>query len=248
VPPPANALPVGPDAPHPEVVAAGAVSEAPMERKREPVQTTSAAASDVPWWLSETPRNAEPARPPVIWQPAKVSKSRQRSEDGSAAAAAQNDNPDLPQQRETAKQSWERASAQAVDSRAATVEEEATPTRTSRLGGLRNLLFVLGVKNAHGEEQGEQHASGGSNSDQEPVRQNYERTILEARGIAERSIGSASPRLVTAPPEFLPPKPVVIEFDKGDARVGESSTRQDRRANADGVEVLPSKHGQYKKV
>ena len=248
VPPPANALPVGPDAPQPSVAAAGAASEVPVEQKQDPVQPTPAPESDLPWWLSETPRNAEPTRPPVLWQPARVSKSRQRSEDGSAAAAAHKDDPDPPQPWGAATQSWERVSPQAADSGAAIAEEDATPTRTSRLGGLRNLLFVLGVKNTHGEEQGEQHVGAGSISDQRPERQNYERTILEPRGIAERSIGSASPRLVTAPPEFLPPKPVVIEFDKGDARLGESSTRQDRRANADGVEVLPSKHGQYKKV
>jgi hypothetical protein len=53
---------------------------------------------------------------------------------------------------------------------------------------------------------------------------------------------------VTAPPEFLPPKPVVIEFDKAEARLGESSMRQDRRPAADRVEILPSKRGQYKKL
>ena len=54
--------------------------------------------------------------------------------------------------------------------------------------------------------------------------------------------------MVTAQPEFLPPRPVVIEFEETDARVGESSTRQDRRTPFDRVEILPSKHGQYKKV
>jgi hypothetical protein len=58
----------------------------------------------------------------------------------------------------------------------------------------------------------------------------------------------ASPRVVTAQPEFLPPKSVVIEIDKTDAHVGESSTRQDRRAAFDRVDILPSKRGQYKKI
>jgi succinoglycan biosynthesis transport protein ExoP len=247
VPQSANALPVGPDAPRPAVAAAAAPDEAHAEQRPEPVEPRPAAASDVPWWLSETPHNTEPARAPVLWEPAKVSKSRQRSEDGSPAEA-EKDNAEPPQPWETATQSWERDSTQSPGSGAAIAEEDATPTRTSRLGGLRNLLFVLGVKNAHGEEQVEQRAGGESNPDQRLERQSHERTVLELQRTAERSIGSASPRLVTAPPEFLPPKPKVIEFDMGDGRVGESSTRQDRRANADGIEVLPSKHGQYKKV
>jgi hypothetical protein len=40
----------------------------------------------------------------------------------------------------------------------------------------------------------------------------------------------------------------VIEFEKLDEPKGESATRQDRRASFDGIETLPSKRGQYKKI
>jgi hypothetical protein len=244
--PSSNALPVGPEeALTPAAPAEAPASEADAAQKHELIQP---AASDVPWWLSETPRKPDPPRPPLLWQPAKISRSHPRSEESAAATAARNDNPEPQQSWETATQSWERTPAQESESGAAPAAEDVPDPRNSRLSGLRNLLFVLGVKNAHGEQQGKPHAGEESSSDRKTERQNYTRTVLEAREIAERSIGSASPRLVTAPPEFLPPKPVVIEFDRGDARVGESSTRQDRRANADGIEVLPSKHGQYKKV
>jgi hypothetical protein len=244
--PSSNALPVGPDEPSTPAVAAEApAAETEAPQKQEPIQP---AASDVPWWLSETPRKPDPPRPPLLWQPAKISRSRPRSEESAAATAAQNKGPEPQQSWKAATQSWERAPVQESESGAAPAAEDVPATRNSRLSGLRNLLFVLGVKNAHGEEQGKPHTGGESDSGRKTERQNYTRTVLEAREIAERNIGSASPRLVTAPPEFLPPKPVVIEFDRGDARVGESSTRQDRRANSDGIEVLPSKHGQYKKV
>jgi hypothetical protein len=58
----------------------------------------------------------------------------------------------------------------------------------------------------------------------------------------------ASPRLVTTAPEFLPPKPVVLEFDKTDPRTGEPWARQDRRDSQDRVDILPSKRGQYRKT
>jgi hypothetical protein len=60
--------------------------------------------------------------------------------------------------------------------------------------------------------------------------------------------GGASPRLVTASPEVLPPRPIVIDVDKLDKTKGQPASRQDRRASFDGIEILPSKHGQYKKL
>jgi hypothetical protein len=54
--------------------------------------------------------------------------------------------------------------------------------------------------------------------------------------------------LITAPPEFLPPRPIVINVDREGVPAGESSTRQDRRAAYDNIQILPSKRGQYKKI
>jgi hypothetical protein len=114
---------------------------------------------------------------------------------------------------------------------------------------LRNLLYVLGVNNMHsGDEQAEQHAGAGTNSDLRTERPTFDRSIQQTPVEAAANMRGASPRLVTATPEFLPPKPMVIEFDRGDARAGDSSSRQDRRAAADGLEILPSKRGQYKKI
>jgi uncharacterized protein involved in exopolysaccharide biosynthesis len=252
--PASNALPVGPEKP-----AAAGASTAATGPETAPVRPAANAVPDVPWWLSETPRNAEPSRPPVLWQPAKSWTNESRSEDGQPTPVANGANPEPKQDRaaEPPREAASRAKeAPGVEAAPANHEawrsdkQDAPATRSSRLSGLRNLLFVLGVKNGRREEEPGDHNDPDAESsfDQRTERQSFERTVLEAQEHAERNIGGASPRLVTAPPEFLPPKPIVIQFDKGDARVGESSTRQDRRASADGVEILPSKHGQYKKV
>jgi hypothetical protein len=120
-------------------------------------------------------------------------------------------------------------------------EAEVEPgSLTSRLSGLRNLLFVLGVKHV---AQGDEAAAATTEK----------ASLFEARNARSAAdvpgpTHGASPRIVTAQPEFLPPRSVVIEIDKTDAHVGESSTRQDRRAAFDRVDILPSKRGQYKKI
>ena len=148
-------------------------------------------------------------------------------------------------------QSWERvpglqtgAPAEVIAGEGPGGSREETPGNlTSRLSGLRNLLFVLGMKDGQkGNEQSERHPGPGSDFDPRS-----ERTISQGPASAGGAQG-ASPRLVTAPPEFLPPKPTVIDFDKLADHKGESPSRKDRRAAADGVEILPSKRGQYKKV
>jgi hypothetical protein len=145
--------------------------------------------------------------------------------------------------------------------------EDGAATRTSRLSGLRNLLFVLGVKDtqeqdtqeqdtqrqvtqkkdAQEQDQPEDLQHGGATSfNRRQEGDHYQCAVLESDEDAARSLGGASPGLVTAPPEFLSPK--VVEFKNAVARAGDSTTRQDRRATADGVDILPSKRGQYKRL
>jgi polysaccharide biosynthesis transport protein len=253
VPPISNALPVGPEKAPPS----GTEAEVKASTATPPAapRPAAGASSDVPWWLSDVARNMEPARPPVLWNGAKESASNERPSAAEAeevaaksdSRAAQNSTADATQ-KSAANESPRADSAPAAEEAATANPEDAAATRTSRLSGLRNLLFVLGVKNGqHAEDLGE-HGGRAWDGDLRTEPQSFEREIVEAREYAERNIGGASPRLVTAPPEFLPPKPIVIEFEKADARAGESSTRQDRRASVDGVEILPSKRGQYKKL
>lgn len=242
-----------------ESAAASAVVPEPLpeqvtEPKPEPEQPVAAAQADLPWWLSDSPHTAEPTRPPVIWQPAKVWPAQQRGEETAPAVAAATERPAQPP-RAAAPQSWNRppvpggARAKEVAAPEQTPVGDESSARNSRLSGLRNLLFVLGVKNPSGaEEAGDSNGAPGSAANPRMERLSYERTVLEAQENAARNLGGAIPRQVMAKPEFLPPKPLVVEFDEADIRMGESSTRQDRRISADGVEILPSKRGQYKKL
>jgi uncharacterized protein involved in exopolysaccharide biosynthesis len=245
----------------PAVAAAARLIEPDPAQEIESVKAAVNPEAGLPWWLSDAPWNAEPARPPVLWQPAKMWTAHPPPAEAKARPVAPNVNPEPQQPRAGAEQSLERAPGLHEKQRSEAAPgpgpeetpksglEEAPADRNSRLSGLRNLLFVLRVKNARGgEEAAQQHSGGGSSLDSRSERQSFERTIPEAQESKAASLGGASPKLVTAPPEFLPPQPVVSESDKGDARVGESSTRQDRRAAADGVEILPSKRGQYKKL
>jgi hypothetical protein len=163
--------------------------------------------ADVPWWLSDAPRIVEPIRPPVIWQPAKVSSSRARVQE---AAGAQKANGPEPQ-------------AAVPESETAPAPDDASGNMSSRLSGLRNLLYVIGVKNSQdGEAENDQ---AGAQTAAAPDRQSFQRTVLDAQEQAERGAGGTSARLVTAQPEFLPPKPVVFEIDEVDGAVGEYPTR-----------------------
>jgi hypothetical protein len=140
--------------------------------------------------------------------------------------------------------------AEAVSQEVQQFEEEAPTTLSSRLSGLRNLLFVLGVKDPHGaEETPERPVGSGSNYDLRNERTAADRALAQdAAKSVPISIGGASPRLVTAPPEFLPPKAIVVNVDREEGNAGESATRQDRRAAYDGIEILPSRRGQYKRI
>jgi capsular polysaccharide biosynthesis protein len=230
------------------------VSDPETHRKQEPVQPAANSDSDVPWWLKTLNLKPEQTRPPVLWQPAKMWMSQKADAASEPWPVRPNGNP-APAQAAAVTTSGERVSGgyntpqpeAAAPEMQTSVAEEFPANLTSRLGGLRNLLFALGVKDAHGSE--EQQATAGSNFDLRNERPGAERTTSQdADKATALNIGGASPRLVTTPPEFLPPKSIVVNVDRADARAGESSTRQDRRAAYDGIDILPSRRGQYKKI
>lgn len=214
-----------------------------------PAQPTPEPASnlDLPWWLADMPRNAEPNRPAVIWQPAKVSTSRPQQDPAEQwssapkatpqAATAEVTAPSIPDAPVAAQVSGPESKPEAAAS------EDKSAHLTSRLSGLRNLLFVLGVKDSQSpEEAAKPHTTSGASFDYR-----VERTIPHTPADEPAEMRGASPRLVTATPEFLPPRPVVLEFEKSEPRSGESGSRLDRRDTKERVEILPSRRGQYRK-
>jgi len=242
----------------PAVAAAIQQFEPGVEQAPDPTHPAAAQAADLPRWLSAAPHLAAPTRPPVIWQPARTFASRSAGSvaENQASTPISGQQPQAPAY--ALVRDWERAPGLSPESLSdaapvhpqAAISEETLDNLTSRLSGLRNLLFVLGVKNAQkGAEPPERQSGTGPAFDPRSERPSFERTISpDPLRAGADNLQGASLRLVTAPPEFLPPRPMVIDFEKLDDRTGESSTRQDRRAAADGVEILPYKHGQYKKV
>jgi succinoglycan biosynthesis transport protein ExoP len=276
-PPPALAHPGSPlhlDSPQVATVSEEHISlveEAVVESRREarleddlaqvsePSNSTppTAADSESPSWLREI-RHRAPNRPPVLWKPARVTMSRLHDEnpaplpqgpDVSSERFRPGSTPDLAWEPVTNK--YNGSNAESAPERAHETEPEELDARlSSRLSGLRNLLFVLGVKNTHDSaEAGELQRGDGASFDLRNDMPAFDQTSLRDRNeISPHNIGGASPRLVTAPPEFLPPQPIVINAARNDTPVGESYTRQDRRPAYDDVDILPSKKGQYKKT
>jgi uncharacterized protein involved in exopolysaccharide biosynthesis/Mrp family chromosome partitioning ATPase len=153
-------------------------------------------------------------------------------------------------------QAWESAPAfaSAVDNRAVPEDaqdagqEQTVYQVASRFDGLRNLVTVLGLKQMHETEVPHEPAPKPA---PKPYRVDklsvFERAFVPAPEPVSASVASASPRLVTAQPEFLPPQPIVYT-PAADRRTGRgASDGPDRRAGNDEVRILPSKRGQYKK-
>jgi len=219
-------------------------------------ESPSAAGSNAPWWLSEIRRHRDPNRPPVLWKPARITLNELPDEGPESLPTEPIFRAETPHPWSTPQQAWESVSigdnrlrSEAASQRSHTAEHgELSPNLSSRLSGLRNLLSVLGVKNGQAEDAGRQ-GSDGSNFDSRTDRPGFDQASLVDRDeIPPVSIGGASPRLVTAPPEFLPPKPIAINAGRSDFHLGESHSRQDRRPAYDEVDILPSKRGQYKKT
>lgn len=250
------------------------VREPEPQPELEEVQPAIETPADVPWWLSDVRRgHSEPTRPPLLWQPARVWSSRKPDAASEHWVTESNAKPEPAQNASTGKSwpadkpSWETASngretpsSSGAPQDMQRSELDEVPTNlTSRLSGLRNLLFVLGVKGPHGSLSGSDDSAEGqagpvssshvSSTGLRSERPAVDRTYAQdAEDAASISVGGASPRLITAPPEFLPPRPIVINVDREGVPAGESSTRQDRRAAYDNIQILPSKRGQYKKI
>jgi hypothetical protein len=122
------------------------------------------------------------------------------------------------------------------------------------MAGLRNLIFSLGLKNTR-QNQDESDRSEEVPTPVESPRQRaaaahsyipVERAPVQH--VPDRAdSGNGSPTLVTAPPEFLPPKPMVEHTGEGHSKGPSSTAQRDRRDTYDDVEILPSWRGQYRR-
>jgi Mrp family chromosome partitioning ATPase/uncharacterized protein involved in exopolysaccharide biosynthesis len=150
-------------------------------------------------------------------------------------------------------ESWKRVAPKADDTQPQTgYEEPAEPgpeetpyDAATRMSGLRNLIFSLGLKNAQQAEEGGEHPA----SPPPPVEPVHERPVYAqvSTSIPEapvrREAYSAPTARVVAAPEILPPRTIEVNTDTTSA----GTTRRDRREAFDDVQILPSWRGQYRK-
>jgi polysaccharide biosynthesis transport protein len=131
--------------------------------------------------------------------------------------------------------------------------QEADPARTSshvasRFDGLRNLVTVLGLREMHKTEVPHEPApKPAPRADRLEKLSVFERAFVPAPEPVSASVASASPRLVTAHPEFLPPQPIVYTPAADRRAESGASDGPDRRSGDDEVRILPSRRGQYKR-
>jgi uncharacterized protein involved in exopolysaccharide biosynthesis len=220
--------------------------------------------SDTPWWLSEKPVHFD-ASYTAAFSPQEQSRAPEATPVAKPVPPAFRPEPQMPPAR-----TWEDASSGHDDffvAKSAPIaqtipkekplrdEEEAPNVETSRLSGLRGLLFNLSLNNLD---------KAGASAPQEAVSLPPQKTVLPKRETAVEHTASGqafvpfpepastpanaadgdAARRVTAQPEFLPPKPAK---GKEDVWGNEGKGHRDRRDPYDEVEILPSWRGQYKK-
>lgn len=239
-----------------------AITPAPAEPPRYVETAKAATDAETPWWLADArpaPAQAGPqaraairmetwgraAETPALFNPA------------SSAPAA----PIAAEGEEQPAQSWERLAARGNgitgdDARSGAEEEHSHAAAASRLSGLRGMFLPRGQKNPKNAPHNETPAAQAlPQAAPIPEYSDFMRESAAPAGpvpvpvapAAVRSAGAVGAKQVTAAPEFLPPKAVVVMIDKEQERLDEHSVRRDRRDAYDDLQILPSWRGQYRK-
>jgi Mrp family chromosome partitioning ATPase len=155
-------------------------------------------------------------------------------------------------------ESWKRVAPpqEEVQNQPAPAEaQEAEPAETpydatTRMSGLRNLIFSLGLKNSPAAETAGDQVSQPLPA-VEPVHERpvFDRTDSKGEQIPVREEAAGkSATVVTAQPEILSPRVFQVETDSDRTRNNAGTTRRDRRdAFDEDVQILPSWRGQYRK-
>ena len=231
----------------------------------KPETVVGEAVSPVSPQMPATPPAPPPIRPRVPWVPRTGKFTRPESTQPIRVHVSQPTTP--PPAPEESRhypeippiESWERVSNKLDDFQPETApetsrepeSEEVPYNAATRMSGLRNLIFSLGLKNLNKaakpeDEEAELVPQPGSGTE----RQVNARPFAPAPSPVNSSRSSASgssPTQVTATPEILPPEPTADKSDKEQSWSSKGKTRRDRRDAFDDVEILPSWRGQYKK-
>jgi hypothetical protein len=123
-------------------------------------------------------------------------------------------------------------------------EDEDFGHPPSRLSGLRNMLVSLGRRSLIEDEYGADEADTEPRFERATARPAYHEPPTAK---TESDASAPAPVRVTAPPEFLPPKPAAeAEKEKEPLRPTPPVPRRERE-NPDEIQTLPSWRGQYRK-
>lgn len=156
--------------------------------------------------------------------------------------------PVTPGPAEPSAEAWMTSTAQpgslGTDLQNGPTEEEDFGHPPSRLSGLRNMLVSLGRRSLIEDEDGADQAGTEPRFERATVRPVYH----DAPTAETEPSGQASaPVRVTAPPEFLPPRPSAeAEKEKEPLRPTPPVPRRERESPEE-VQTLPSWRGQYRK-
>lgn len=236
-----------------------------MPQAQEAIQPMTNQNSDLPWWLADL--YPQPHQPRPAAQPDAASIGVPKSAVSPPAAVAPKSRPQpapswerLPSEYDKAKpvapkpaaanssMGWKRVNGPQEVREAE--PEEAAPNLSTRLSGLRSLLAVLGKKEQPQlQEPAKKEAEAIRQPEPAADRPALARTIAPApvaAAPAASSAAMASPGLVTAVPEFLPPKRAVEAAEKKKAQAHSPRNHRDRLDSHDEVQILPSWRGQYR--
>jgi hypothetical protein len=126
----------------------------------------------------------------------------------------------------------------------ALLEDEDSGHPPSRLSGLRNMLVSLGRRSLIQDEEGADELDPEPRFERATVRPAYHEPPPSE---AEAAASAPAPVRVTAPPEFLPPKPAAeAEKEKEPLRPTPPVPRREKET-PDEIQTLPSWRGQYRK-
>jgi uncharacterized protein involved in exopolysaccharide biosynthesis len=160
----------------------------------------------------------------------------------------------MPQRREQVPDSSGKAAEKAVAADRVSQSdleehEEHENNASSSQSERRNLAFAAALKNLRKRAETEETATEASSlpvqeAERQPSARVFVQEPIPVRAAPTANVSdNESSTLVTAPPEFLPPKPATEKDEKGASRSG----RLDRKDTYDEVPILPSWHGQYRR-
>jgi hypothetical protein len=226
-------------------------------RENEPVPLWFAGSASQPAPNPPRPMMEEPNPQPVSWTVRPPVQQPQEETPRWLTKAPMHADPAMEQPHAPHVGTWYSAAANAGPKPAAAEvreEEQAADEASTRLSGLRGILFSLGIKELSLEKSsGRIGSESGAPVDAAPAdpgqtvvanalvpRPDHE--PVEAKG-KETVARKGAPRWVTAEPEFLPPP-------GGETGKGKESRWNRGSYDTDGlddIQILPSKRGQYKR-